>query len=149
VLTTSDVLLSNWTGKYFAQDATNNPSFSSSAIGHSLQFDTVGTNFWQKHYGQALAKNSYNTSGTNSSAAKWITNYTAWPTSEGPVAYLAQSNLVAGINFSGITGASPDTLELYSVTNLNSPTLLCSANFPVSAVANANRIGQVIITTNY
>ncbi|MGZ5505023.1 MAG: TIGR02597 family protein, partial [Limisphaerales bacterium] len=147
VLTPSEVTLSNWTGKYFAEDIVNNPSFSST-IGHSLQFDSTGTNFWQKHSGQPLAKNSYNPSGTNGSAAKWVTNYTAWPPNEGPVAYLGQSNLVAGINFSG-TNTLADTLELYSVTNFNAPTLLCSANFPVNEVANVNRIGQVIITTNY
>ena len=140
--------MSNWTGKYFGEDTNNNPAFSST-IGHSLQFDTTGTNFWQKHYGQALSKNSYNPSGTNGSAAKWVTNYSTWPATEGPVAYLAASNLVAGINFSGASGTSPDTLELYSVTNFNSPTLLCTANFPANQTANVNRIGQVIITSNY
>ncbi len=148
VLTPLEVTLSNWTGKYYAEDIVNNPSFSST-IGHSLQFDSTGTNFWQKHSGQPLAKNSYNPSGTNGSSAKWVTNYTTWPANEGPVAYVTQSNLVAGINFSGTAGTSPDTIELYSVTNFNSPTLLCSANFPVNEVVNVNRIGQVIITTNY
>ena len=149
VLTPSEVTLSNWTGKLFAEDNNNNPSFNSSTIGHSLQFDSTGTNFWQKHYGQPLAKNSYSPGGTNGSSAKWVTNYTAWPTNEGPVAYVAQSNLVAGINFSGTAGTVPDTLEIYNVTNFNSPTLLCSANFPVTEVANVNRIGQTVITTNY
>ncbi|MDB6056881.1 MAG: Immunoglobulin I-set domain protein [Verrucomicrobiales bacterium] len=148
ILTPTESTLTSWTGKYFAEDTTNNPSFNST-IGHSLQFDSTGTNFWQKHYGQALAKNSYNPSSANGTSAKWVTNYSAWPASQGPVAYLVQSNLVAGINFNGTTGSSPDTLELYSVTNFNAPTLLCSATFPASAVANVNRIGQVIITTNY
>jgi uncharacterized protein (TIGR02597 family) len=149
VLTPTDSTLTTWTGKYFTEDTANNPTFNGSTIGHSLQFDSTGTNFWQKHYGQALAKNSYNPSGANGSSAKWVTNYSAWPTNEGPVAYLAQSNFVAGINFSGTTGASPDTLELYSVTNFNSSTLLCTANFPANQTANVNRIGQVIVTTNY
>lgn len=149
VLTTTDITFSNWTGKYYAEDDANNPSFNASVIGHSLQFDGTGTNFWQKHYGQALAKNSYSPASANGSAAKWVTNYSTWPSSEGPVFYLAASNLVAGINFIGTAGVSPDTLELYSVTNFNSPTLLCTANFPATETANVNRIGQVVVTTNY
>jgi uncharacterized protein (TIGR02597 family) len=149
VLTPLDSALSSFTGKVFLQDTLNNPSFNSSSIGHSLQFDSTGTNYWQKHYGQALAKNYYNPNGANCSASPFVTNYSNWPTNIGPVAYLAQSNYVAAIRFSGTTGLSPDTLELYSVANFNNPTLLCAANFPANQTANANRIGQVIMTPNY
>lgn len=149
VLTPADSTLSNFTSKVFLQDTNNNPAFNSSSIGHSLQFDTAGTNYFQKHYGQALAKNFYNPSGSNRSASPWVTNYTNWASNIGPVAYLAESNYVAAIRFSGTAGSSPDTLELYNVTNFNNPTLLCVANFPANQTANVNRIGQVIMTTNY
>jgi hypothetical protein len=55
VLQPGDAFFTNFTGKYYALDTNNNPALTGSSIGHSLRFDAVGTNFWQKHYGQALA----------------------------------------------------------------------------------------------
>ena len=149
LLQPTDATMNTFTNKLCALDNTNNPSFNSSVIGHSLNFDTTGTNILQKHFAQALAKNSYRPSATNGAAATFVTNYTNFPSTVGPVDLMAQSNLLAALNFSGIGGSSPDMLELYSVTNLNTPMLLCSAPFPVNANTNVNRIGQVIISSNY
>ncbi len=149
ILQPADTTMTNFTGKYYKMDAVNNPSFASTSIGHSLQFDPSGTYFWQKHFGQALAKNSYNPAGTNGSAATWVTNYSAFSSTLGPVSILFQSNLLAGINFSGVLNASPDVLELYDVSQMNVPLLLGSYAFPANVVSNFNHIGQIIMTTNY
>jgi hypothetical protein len=67
----------------------------------------------------------------------------------GPVDLLVQSNLLAAINFSGVGSFTPDVLELYDISDLKSPVLVSAAGFPVNKLSNANRIGQVIMTSNY
>jgi hypothetical protein len=140
--------MSSFAGNWYALDVNSNPSFSSS-IGHSLQFGTTTNTFWFKHYGQPLAQNSYDPTTPSGSSATFLSSYNGFPPSVGPATQLFSRKLLAAIDFNGVAGASPDTLELYDFSNPASPTLMASNRFPANAVANANRIGQIIMTTNY
>jgi hypothetical protein len=140
--------MSSFAGKVYALDQNNNPPFSSS-IGHTLQFDPSGTAFWFKHYGQALAKNSYNPSDPNGSPATFLASYSGFSATAGPATQLFSKKLLANLDFTGVVGSSPDQLELYDFSNPSSPLLVASNQFPAAAVANVNRIGQIIVTTNY
>ncbi|PWU10210.1 MAG: hypothetical protein C5B50_25915 [Verrucomicrobia bacterium] len=140
--------MNTFTGKVYALDQNNNPPFNSS-IGQTLQFDPSGTNFWFKHWDQALAKNSYNSSAPNGSAATFLASYTSFPATAGPATQLFSKKLLTLLDFSGITGSSPDQIELYDFSNPFSPVLIGSCQFPANAVTNANRIGQIIMTSNY
>ena len=140
--------MSSFAGKVYALDQVNNPPFSSS-IGHTLQFDPSGTAFWFKHYGQDLAKNSYNPSNPNGSPATFLASYNGFPATAGPATQLFSKKLLASLDFTGVAGSSPDQLELYDFSNPSGPVLVASNQFPAAAVANVNRIGQIIMTTNY
>jgi hypothetical protein len=140
--------MSSLAGKVCALDQVSNPAFSSS-IGHTLQFDPSGTAFWFKHYGQALAQNSYDPSDPNGSPATFLASYNGFPATAGPATQLFSKKLLACLDFAGVAGSSPDQLELYDFSNPSSPALVASNQFPANAVANVNRIGQIIMTTNY
>jgi hypothetical protein len=140
--------MNTFTGKVYALDQNNNPPFNST-IGHTLQFDPAATNFWFKHWDQALAKNSYNPSTPNGSAATFLASYNSFPATAGPATQLFSQKLLTLLDFSGITGSSPDQIELYDFSNPSSPVLIASTQFPANAVTNANRIGQVIMTPDY
>ncbi|HSU56461.1 MAG TPA: immunoglobulin domain-containing protein, partial [Candidatus Dormibacteraeota bacterium] len=140
--------MSSFAGKVYLLDQTTNPAFISS-IGHTLQFDPSGTAFWFKHYGQALAKNSYNPSNPNGSPATFLASYNGFPATAGPATQLFSKKLLAVLDFTGVAGSSPDQVELYDFSNPSSPVLVASNQFPANAVANVNRIGQIIMTTNY
>ena len=140
--------MNSFTGKVYALDPNNNPPFSSS-IGHTLQFDPSGTAFWFKHWDQALAKNSYNPLSPNGSPATYLASYNAFPATAGPATQLFSKKLLASLDFTGIVGSSPDQLELYDFSNPSNPVLVASNQFPANCVTNANRIGQIIMTTNY
>jgi hypothetical protein len=140
--------MSSFGGKVYPLDNSSNPSFNSS-IGHTFQFDPSGTNFWFKHWSQGLAENSYNPSAPNGSAATFVAVYNNFSATLGPVTQLFSRKLLAGLDFVGSPGSSPDALELYDVSNLSNPTLIASNRFPANSVTNANRIGQIITTSNY
>src|SRR5439155_23546863 len=69
--------------------------------------------------------------------------YTFLPGSRGPVAIDFTRKLLAALNYCGNTNG-PDTLDLYDISNINTPTLLGRYNFPVNQKANANFIGQIV-----
>jgi hypothetical protein len=140
--------MNTFTGKVCALDQNNNPPFSST-IGHTLQFDPSGTNFWFKHWDQALAKNSYNPSSPNGGPATFLASYNGFPATAGPATQLFSKKLLTVLDFNGVVGSSPDQLELYDFSNPSSPIMVASNGFPANCVTNANRIGQIIMTTNY
>jgi hypothetical protein len=140
--------MSSFAGKVYALDQNNNPAFVSS-IGHTLQFDPSGTAFWFKHYGQALAENSYNPSSPNRSPATFLASYSGFAGTVGPATQLFSKKLLAALDFTGGVSTLADQLELYDVSNPSSPTLIASNQFPAAAIANVNRIGQIIMTSNF
>lgn len=107
-------------------------------IGRSLQFGETNT-FWQKRRGDRLYLSSYDTVNQTSS---FITNYN-FPDSIGPVEFNFSSNLLAAISFSGRSD-TPDTLDLYEVSDLNAPLYIDSYNFPTNEQPNSNMIGQSV-----
>ncbi|HVV01241.1 MAG TPA: immunoglobulin domain-containing protein, partial [Verrucomicrobiae bacterium] len=139
--------MNSFAARVYPLDPENDPSLNSS-IGHSLDFDPFGSAFWFKHYGQALTKNSCNPFSPDGSPSSFLAAYD-FPATLGPASQLYSRNLLAGLNFSGVPGSTPDQLELYDFSTPSNPVLIASNRFPASAIANVNRIGQIIMTPNY
>ena len=118
-------------------------SYGAPPIGRSLQFGTNNT-FWQKRSGGSLQLSSYDLGAQTSTV---ITNYNAFPGSLGPVGLDFSRNLLAGINFSGVT-TTPDTLDLYDISNPADPLLIAKYNFPTNSKPNGNVVGQVVFAGN-
>jgi hypothetical protein len=114
-------------------------AYGEGSIGRSLEFGS-GNTIWQKRKGDRLLYSSFNV-GTASIIA--VSNYNNFPASLGPVAVDLTRNLVAGIDFSA-SPDSPDTLDLYDVSNFNDPLLVARYPFPTNSQLNGNFIGQVI-----
>src|SRR2546430_17116116 len=70
--------------------------------------------------------------------------YANFPDSLGPVGLDLSRNLLAGINFA-ISTSTPDTLDLYDISDPANPLLLAQYNFSINHVANNNFIGRVLL----
>jgi hypothetical protein len=150
----TEILLDSWTGSFAAvlkplegdmNTFTNYPLTSvadSGSIGRSIQFGT-GTTSWQKRKGTPLTHSSFD---LDLGTSMLITNYT-FPASLGPVVLDLSRNIMAGLDFFGST-AGPDAVALYDIDDFGVPLLIAKYNFPQNAKANANFIGQVIITAD-
>jgi uncharacterized protein (TIGR02597 family) len=128
--------MNSWTSISGPQDYTG-------VIGRSLQFGPSNT-FWQKRKADRLEMSTFSTTSspgslTTSNAA----TYSFLPNSVGPVGIDFSRNLLAALNFSGVTSGA-DALDLYDISNLSSPTLLSSYDFPTNQQPNPNWIGQIV-----
>jgi hypothetical protein len=128
--------MNSWTSISGPQDYTG-------VIGRSLQFGPTNT-FWQKRKADRLEVSTYSTTAapgslTTSNAA----TYSFLPSSVGPIAIDFTRNVLGALNFSGNTNGA-DTLDLYDISNLNSPTLTARYFFPVTQQPNPNWIGQIV-----
>src|SRR5205823_1575786 len=110
----------------------------SGSIGRSLQFGQTNT-IWQKRKGDRLELSSYDLASRTSTV---ITNFNVFASTVGPVTLDTARHLAVGINFASST---PDTLDVYDVTDLPYPILLDRFSFPTNHQGNANFIGQVVI----
>jgi hypothetical protein len=137
ILKPTDSTLSSFTGNWWFSDMLLGTAFSK-----SLQFGP-GNTFWQKRLGNPLVQSSYDPS---SSMSLVITNiHVPFGVDTGPAAIDTTRNLVAVLNISAVTGAAPDTLDLYDISTPTSPVFLSRVNFPVNEIANNAAIGKVII----
>ena len=126
--------LTSWSAKTGPQD------YYPGSFGRSLQFGPTNT-FWQKRKADRLEQSSFTiTSSLNTSN---LAAYTFLPASVGPMGIDFTHNLLGAINYSGSTNG-PDTLDLYDISNINSPVLLARGDFPVNQKPNGNYIGQVV-----
>jgi hypothetical protein len=146
LLTTTDG--TNFTSAGFWRTNGVKPGGAQYSIGRSLQFDSTGTNrIWQKRYSDRLDLGGWdlNPSDPNYQNSLYdldYTNYTFLPGTIGPVALDLTNKLLAGINFH--SSGSPDTVDLYDITDFGSPLFLGQYPFPVNHQPNANFIGQVV-----
>lgn len=145
ILRPVDETFSSFTSHYFFQDILE-PSFGTT-IGRSLEFG-AGDTFWQKRRGAALIHSSFDLTSPSPGISPRIATYTNLPTTLCGVGVDLSKNLLAGVNIPGT--AAPDTLDLYEISDLNSPLLLAQYNFPVNPHnGNANFIGQTFFAGNY
>ena len=119
--------LTNFTAKWFI--TTN----SGTAIGKSLEFDGANNNLWQKASLSALVKSSFDPTtlvGSNQIAATTLAVYNGFSVRVCGVGLDQTRGLAAGVEIP--VPSVPDTLDLYSITNLNAPVLLSQVAFPTS-----------------
>jgi hypothetical protein len=135
VLKPIDSSLTQFTNYWFADSA------GGGTIGRSVQFGPTNTVF-EKRKGSAFVYSSYNTNAQNSA----ILGLTVPPNSLGGVYVDSSRNLAAGVDFVGVTGATPDAVALYDITQLTTPMLLARYSFPTNHIANNNFICQTIIS---
>ncbi len=103
--------------------------------------NAFGTNtFWERHRSGALNLASYDLANFSSAI---VTNYNNFPSTMGVCAFKFDLSLLCGINFLDST-SSPDTLDLFDISDPTQPVLLASYNFPTNSQPNANRCGRVI-----
>lgn len=126
---------------------TNTPfthSYGGLKIGRSLQFGETNT-VWQKNHGDRLQLSRFDL-GTGTSVV--LTNYNNFPTTLGGLAVDLSRNIAIGVDFTGVANTSPDTLNLYEISDLTTPMLVAKYNFPTNKQANGNFISDVIISAN-
>ncbi|EEF57793.1 glycoside hydrolase family 71/99-like protein [Pedosphaera parvula] len=126
--------LTSWISRSGPQD------YFPGSIGRSLQFGPTNT-FWQKRKADRLEKSGFSITGSLGTSN--LVAYTFLPGSTGPVGIDFTRNLLGAINYCGNTNG-PDTLDLYDISNINSPVLLARVNFPVNQKPNANFVGQIV-----
>ncbi len=153
ILRPSDSTMTNWGSKGFVlQNAGGGTQ-----IGRSLQFSGNGS-FYQHRYGVGgapLVGSTYTITDPDPSFSPVAVSglgMIAFTNNGGVGADWTYNKIGAAVNFTfggTVAGASPDTLDLYDLGAPDTPVLINRYNFPVNAVANNNRISQVIMTTNY
>ena len=116
--------------------------FSGGSVGRSLQFGDANT-FWEKRKAVGLQESSYDS--TAYSYVTVLTNFSNFPNTVGPVEFRlsTQSNWLCGIDFAS-RSTTPDTLDLFEVSDLSTPLLLAKYAFPTNHQANSGFIGQVV-----
>jgi hypothetical protein len=138
IISPSNQFLTNFSARWFI--GTN----IADTVGRSLEFDLANNAIWQKGPGKALFKTSFDPAvglgGTRISATNVLVAANFPPGLMGLGLDMAR-NLAAGVVSN--SNASADSLNLYDISELNSPVLLVSYDFPTNPqVANANRISQ-------
>ncbi|EEF60399.1 immunoglobulin domain-containing protein [Pedosphaera parvula] len=133
VLTPTDSTMTNWTAQYFLQPTVGTP------IGRSLEFGP-GSTFYQKRKGFGLVQSSFDLTQAPAATTTLSTNSNFTNTLAGVGLNLTRK-LLAGVNYP--VAATNDSLDLYEISDLNSPLFLASYIFPVYPHnANGNFISQ-------
>ena len=147
----TEILLDNSSGGFGAilESVQSSLSGSSTAFtnliggasgGRSLKFD-AGTTFWEKHGGPNLYKASYDLTGFTST----VLSTNTFPKSLGVADRDTSGNLLAGIGFASTT-STPDTLDLWDMSDPTQPAIVASYNFPTvnTNYPNGNGCGRVV-----
>ncbi len=138
IISPTNALMTNFSARWFA--TTN----FATGVGRSLEFDSTNNSIWQKEAGNVLFKTTFDPAtslgGTKISSAN-VLAATNFPSALMGVGLDLTRNLAAGVFSNSTTTA--DSLNLYDISNLNSPVPLSQYSFPTTPrVANANRITQ-------
>jgi hypothetical protein len=122
-------------------------SYGRGAVGRTLRFGP-GDTFWQMRRGRpygrppSLIRSAYD---FNSRTTMVETNLNLFTSFTGPLGM--DSNHLAAIIFAP-DSSTPDSLALFDISDVATPILLSSQNFPVNRQGNANSFGQVIVAGN-
>lgn len=125
---------------------TNQPfihNYGTMAIGRSIQFGATNT-VWQKGFGNSLKLSRYDLLAGTSTI---LTNFGNFPATLGGLYMNFNRNLAVGVDFTG-TASTPDTLNLYEISDLSLPLLITKFNFPTNQQANVNHISHAVFTPN-
>ncbi|MDB6121373.1 MAG: Immunoglobulin I-set domain protein [Pedosphaera sp.] len=149
ILSPTDSTMTNWTTSFYflAQNyqLSGGGSGTIAIIGRSLQFG-LGDTLWQKRTNNPVVQSSFDLAAPNNFTTTLgvYTNFTNYK-DLGPVGLDFTHNLMGALHF--VT--ANDTLDLFDISDINTPLLLASYNFPMSPrQANNNGIGQVIFSGN-
>jgi hypothetical protein len=140
VLQPTDAGLTNFTSAIFI--AAPPPS---SGVGRSLNFGSDNS-IWEKRYDKTTVTHSAYDPSSPFTSVSVIGAYDGFPSTITQIAVDESRNLVGAIDYVGVTGTSPHQLELYDMTDPNSPVFLSKVPFPAAARANAQSIGKVILS---
>jgi hypothetical protein len=140
VLQPVDAGLSNFTSAIFI--AAPAPS---SGVSRSLNFGSDDS-IWEKRYDKTTVTHSSFDLSSPFTSVSIIGTYDSFPATLSQISVDESRNLVGAINYVGVTGASPHQLELYDMTDPNSPVFLSEVPFPANARANSTEIGKVILS---
>ncbi len=122
------------------QSIPNGNFYGTGSIGRSLQFGNTNS-FYAKRHSQALQLATFDLNAFD--PVNVLTNFSNFPSTVGPVGFPNGSNLLCGVDFVS-SGSTPDTLDLFEISDMSLPLLLAKYNFPTNHQANANFIGQVL-----
>jgi hypothetical protein len=150
----TEILLDDNTGSYSAILKPANPGLTvftnilltrtlgTGPIGRSLAFGD-GSTMWQKRKGTALQNSSYNTVTHTTSL---LSNYNVFPSTFGAVGLDLNRHLAAGVDHVGVASTSPNTVNLYEISDFSLPVLLGSYNFPTNRAGSSgdNFISQTV-----
>lgn len=139
ILKPTDGNLTNFVSSSFSR------AYGFNGIGRSLQFGATNS-MWQKRYTAPLQVSTYDLGGGTSSLLASYNNFQS-AANFGLVTIDFPRHLLAGIRFSTLS-TTPDTLDLYEVSDLNFPMPLGRYSFPTNHQANDNHIGQILFTAN-
>ena len=136
----TDSSMNNWSQTILHQELLG------ASIGRSLEFG-VGNTIWQRRNLTALIQSFIDQDPTGLAAKS-----TAFTNALSGAAIDSTRHLLAGVACY-TTSPTPDTLNLYEISDLNNPLLLAQYNFPVNSgtnhvVATPNCVNQTIIRGN-
>jgi hypothetical protein len=89
-----------------------------------------------------LRLSSYN---TNAHSSATIASYANFASTLGASEWDFSRNLLMGVDFKGVNNSSPDAVDLYEMSDPNTPMLIAQYNFPTNQQNNANFIGTVVM----
>ena len=108
--------------------------------GRTLLFYGTNNTFWEKHFYAGLNLVSYDTSADTSLI---VTNFPDLPGSPNLLAFNSATNVLCAINYVSSTN-TPDTLDLYDISDPAQAIYVASYNFPANHQPNQNGCGRVI-----
>jgi hypothetical protein len=133
ILTPTDNTMTNWTTSGLHQLVTG------TSIGRSLEFGSGGTTtsgtFWQKRNATALIQSPFDLLSPIDPVPALVTS-TAFTNALSGTTIDSTRHLLIGISIYANATITPDTVDLYEISDLTSPLLLDQKAFPVNSFTN-------------
>jgi hypothetical protein len=146
ILTPTDNTMTNWTQSGLHQTITG------TSIGRSLEFGSGGTAtsgpFWQKRNATALIQSPFDLLSPIDPVSPLVTS-TAFTNALSGATIDSTRHLLVGISLYANALITPDTVDLYEISDLTSPILLDQKPFPINFGTNhvgalPNAINKII-----
>lgn len=146
ILTPTDSTMTNWTQNGLHQTITG------TSIGRSLEFGSGGSTtsgtFWQRRNATALIQSPFDLISPIDPVSALVTS-TAFTNALSGATIDSTRHLLVGISIYVNAQITPDTVDLYEISDLTSPILLDQAPFPVNRGTNhvgalPNAINKII-----
>jgi hypothetical protein len=144
ILVPVDDTMTNWINKPFFLD--NALPFGTS-IGRSLEFGS-GNVYFSKRRGAALLKLGFDPDNTDPNYILPLLGTFAFTNTTSGVWQNAASKVLVGMSMQANGVTTPDSLDLYDMTDLSAPLKIAGYNFPQNHSDNGNFIGWAVWSTN-